>query len=268
MASTTFDNAAANDLSGLFVMEQKTLSNEQLETFYHDAFVEDQTRHFIALVGVGVHESKLVTDVGGGCGFFAKRLAYLTGRKVKVIDTDTASIETCRRNGVDAAYGDALNPDAMGGEGIITLNLILHHLVGSSEQITFELQRKALAAWRRHAQAVFVNEYIYESYLGNLSGWLIFQITKSRFLSGIGRVVSSVVPAFRANTFGVGVRFRAHEEWVRLFASAGFDVKRRLVGEEEHVSLPLRLLLIKHIRRDSFLLEPRHTHDSSINANA
>lgn len=28
---------------------QRTLSNDQIAAFYHDIFVEDQTRHFIAL---------------------------------------------------------------------------------------------------------------------------------------------------------------------------------------------------------------------------
>ena len=59
-------------------------------------------------------------------------------------------------------------------------------------------------------RAVFVNEYIYELYVGNVSGWLIFQVTKSRVLSWIGRVVSTVVPSLRAKTFGVSVRFRTH----------------------------------------------------------
>jgi SAM-dependent methyltransferase len=236
---------------------QKTLSNEQLEVFYHDEFVEDQTRDFISLVGTDAGGAKVVADIGGGCGFFAKRLSHLAGYTVKVIDTDPASVEACRRIGVAAVRGDALNPQMAGDEDIVSFNLILHHLVGTSEQVTLDLQRKALAVWRAHARALFVNEYIYESYVGNVSGWLIFQITKNRILSWIGRAVSTVVPSFRANTFGVGVRFRSHQEWVNVFALAGYDVKSSMIGDEEYVSPPLRLLLIKRIRRDSFLLKPR-----------
>lgn len=239
---------------------QKALSNGQLEAFRHDEFVEDQIRHFILLVGVDADGGKVVTDIGGGCGFFAKRLSDLTGHKVRVIELDAPSVEMCRRGGVEALRGDALDPPMAGDEEVVSFNLILHHLVGPSEQVTLDLQRKALAIWRAHSPAVFVNEYIYESYVGNLSGWLIYQITKSRILSYIGRVVSIVIPSLKANTFGVGVRFRAHQEWVRVFESAGYDVKSSAFGDEEDIALPLRLLLIRRIRRDSFLLQPRLTH--------
>lgn len=236
---------------------QKILSNEQVEAFYHDEFVEDQVRHFVSLVGATTGKSRTVIDVGGGCGFFAKRLAHCTGRTVRVLDLDPASIEACRRSGIEASRGDALKPEMLGDEEIVSFNLILHHLVGSSERVTLELQRKALALWRPHVRAVFVNEYIYESYFRNLSGWLIFQITRSGVLSAIGRIAAVIAPSLKANTFGVGVRFRAHGEWLQVFAQAGYDVQSRVVGDNEPVSLPRRLLLIRHIRRDSFLLVPK-----------
>ena len=233
---------------------KKSLSKHQIEAFYHNEFVEEQTRDFISLVGAESNGGKVVTDIGCGCGYFAKRLAHLAGYKVRVIDMDELSVEYCWRSDVEAVCGDALNPHVAGDEAIISFNMILHHLVGTSEQVTLDLQRRALAVWLPHVRAVFINEYIYESYIGNLSGWLIYQITKSRILSWIGRAVSTVMPSLKANTFGVGVRFRAHHEWLRLFASAGYDVKSCVIGNKEYISLPRRLLLIKCIRRDSFLL--------------
>jgi hypothetical protein len=238
-------------------VSQHLLSSEQVEAFRNDQFVEDQASHFMALLGPAAADPSEVVDVGGGCGFFAKRVNALTGRKVRVIDTDFASIEACRRAGVEAVCGDALCPELTGGEGIATFNLILHHLVGRSERETQDLQRRALGVWQRQVRAVFVNEYIYESYVGNFCGWFIFQITKNPLLSWVGRVVSTIAPSLKANTFGVGVRFRAHREWLRLFEAAGYEVKSSVLGSEEPVSLPRRMLLIKHIRRDSFLLQPR-----------
>ena len=235
---------------------QKILSTEQIEAFYHDQFVKDQSRHFVSLFGSNLPLKK-VTDMGGGCGFFAKRLENQAAYKVKVIDMDIASVQACRDAGIDATQGDALNPEISGDENIVSFNLILHHLVAQSDSATLALQIKALAVWQPHVQSIFVNEYIYESYLGNFSGWFIFRITKSPVLSWFGRVVSKVVPSLKANTFGVGVRFRASQEWRRVFESAGYIVKSSVVGNDEHVSLPRRLLLIKHIRRDSFMLEPR-----------
>jgi hypothetical protein len=160
---------------------------------------------------------------------------------------------------VEAVRSDALDPTIQGDEEIVSFNLILHHLIGGSERATTELQKRALASWKGRARAVFVNEYIYESFVGNLSGRLIFSITSNPILSWIGGRLAAVFPSFKANTFGVGVRFRAHEEWVRLFQSAGYSVTGRMVGEAEPVSPAWRLLLIKCIRRDSFRLEPSPT---------
>jgi len=234
---------------------QKKLSNEQIEAFYHDLFVEAQTRHFISLIK-SVSADKVVVDIGGGCGHFAKSLSQIGAHRLRVVDMDAISIDACKHAGISAIQGDAISPHVVGDEDIVCFNLILHHLVGNSEQITLELQRKALSVWRPHVRAVFVNEYIYESYLPNFSGWLIFQITKSSVLSWIGQKISIVIPTLKANTFGVGVRFRAHDEWRRVFSSAGYLVKDSVIGDEEHVSMPRRMLLIKRIRRDSFLLEP------------
>jgi len=234
---------------------QRTLTEQQIEAFHHDSFVDTQVRDFVALIPAP-SKGRLVVDVGGGCGFFAKRLSESSDWRVRVLDMDPSSIDACRRSGVDAVSGDALDPPITGQEHVVCFNLILHHLIGGSEAATVELQRKALQAWRTQACAVFVNEYIYESLFAHISGRLIFEITKSRALSWIGRKVAIFLPSLRANTFGVGVRFRAHEEWKRLFASAGYTVKAVAVGKAQITSLPLRLLMIKEVRLDSFLLEP------------
>lgn len=238
-------------------MTQVTLSADQIAAFYHDEFVEDQVRDFAAMVEPSSVGEGVVVDVGGGCGFFARRLRELRSFKVRVLDTDPVSVAACHGVGVDAMLGDALQPPRVGDERIVAFNLILHHLVASSEQATRELQRRALAVWAARAQAVFVNEYIYESYLRNFSGWAIFQITKSQLLSWFARLAASIIPAFRANTFGVGVRFRAHDEWLKIFAAAGYQTRSVAIGKPEPVAAPLRLLLIRTIRRDSFLLEPK-----------
>lgn len=234
---------------------QNKLSNEQVEAFYHDHFVEAQAGDFVRLLGA-MGGGKVV-DVGGGCGFFARRLGELTGRRVRVLDTDATSVESCRKAGIEAEVGDALAPRIAGDEDVAAFNLILHHLVGRSEAATRDLQRRALAAWRPKVRAVFVNEYIYESYVGGFSSWLIYRITKSRILSWLGRAVSTFVPSLRANTFGVGVRFRDRRQWRAIFEEAGYEVVGSLVGPDEVVSWPRRLLLIKRIGRDSFILKPR-----------
>ncbi len=240
--------------SGLVV--QRRLAADQLEEFYHENFVSDQVRDFNALVGA-VGEGRVVVDVGGGCGHLAQKLGEVSGIRTRVIDMDPASVEACTRAGVDARLGDALKPEIAGDEAVACFNLILHHLVGRTERETRALQIQALRNWRGRVDAVFVNEYIYESFVPELSGRLIFEITASSVLSFVARQVAKVVPPLRANTFGVGVRFRSRDEWVRLFDEAGYRVVAETTGEPEYISPPLRALMIKIIRRDSFRLEQK-----------
>ena len=133
-------------------------------------------------------------------------------------------------------------------------NLILHHLVGHGERETSSLQMRALDRWKGNDVRLFVNEYIYDSYVANASGALIYGITASSLLSSLAGFVARFLPSLRANTFGVGVRFRSEKEWRRMFEAQGWRVSNYKRGKEEHVSLPRRLLLIKSCRRDSFVL--------------
>ena len=245
---------------------QNTLSKKQIEAFYHDEFVASQVGDFIKLIGASVvSTSGKVVDFGGGCGFFAKALQNQAAFRVRVLDTDMQSISVCKQAGLEAVDNDALNPSMVGDEEVICFNLILHHLVGKTEAETYKLQKRALSVWHSNAKAIFVNEYIYESFvINNLSGWLIYQITSSALLSKLGGLVAKVFPSLKANTFGVGVRFRSHAEWIKMFESLGFLVVKTATGKQEDISLPRRLLLIKNCRRDSFLLKPKFTQTAPL----
>jgi hypothetical protein len=116
------------------------------------------------------------------------------------------------------------------------------------------LQKQALLPWENTNASIFVNEYIYESFVGYLIGRFIYSITSNKILSTIGTAIGRVIPSLKANTFGIGVRFRANDEWIKLFEECDFTVASMSYGEVEYTSMPLRLLFIKQIRRDSFLL--------------
>lgn len=46
---------------------QKILSAEQVEAFYHDEFVDDQVRHFVAMFGAeAAHKTLLTWEAGAG----------------------------------------------------------------------------------------------------------------------------------------------------------------------------------------------------------
>jgi hypothetical protein len=238
-------------------MEQRTLSSDQIGAFYHDEFVKDQVEHFDHLTRASPQTLSVpVVDIGGGMGYFASAVGEQLRRSVKVVDMDALSVEHCKSNGLEAELGDALALQPTAFSQIACFNLILHHLVAPTGRDTTRLQESALARWCVPGKFVFVNEYIYESYLYSLSAWLIYAVTSSRLLSKLAQTVSTVVPSLRANTFGVGVRFRSHAEWVELFGRTGFDVAKVAEGRMEHVSMARRVLLIKSIRRNSYLLLP------------
>jgi hypothetical protein len=235
-------------------IQQRVLTKDQVEQFYHDVFVTTQIKDFLGVMDEAGLPPCDVIDIGGGVGFFAEALAKASANRPEVVDMDPASVAACHKRGVCAIVGDALNPPPRSESSIVSFNLILHHLVGSSDAATLALQSRALSVWQGKARAIFVNEYIYDSAVGNASGWLIFQITSSQLLSAVGRLVARFVPSLQANTFGTGVRFRAHAEWVALFEGLGYRVAAYRRGPEENVSLARRMLLIKSCRRDSYLL--------------
>lgn len=241
--------------------QQRKLEQHQIETFYVDCFAKSQVDHFKRITDpLNFPDRSMIVDVGGGIGYFANELAGRSALQVRVIDADEASVDAClqlRNERIQAFIGDALSPKIVGDEYVVCFNLILHHLVGGSDFETRNLQKSALSAWMGHCHYIFVHEYIYESLIADFSGRIIFEITSSRFLSAIGKLIAKVIRSFNANTFGVGVRFRSQKGWRRLFEEAGFDVVQTAVGEREAVSTPLRALLIREIRRDSFLLSMR-----------
>jgi hypothetical protein len=237
---------------------QQQLSSNQVSEFYHDLFVTDQLAHFNEFLGKDVASLGTTVDIGGGCGFFARALAGTTHLNVRVLDIDETSLKACREAGVGSDYCDALSPTIRGDEEVACFNLVLHHLVAATARSTRAQQVRALAAWSAQVRYVFVNEYIYESYVWpKLSAFLIWTVTSSTLLSTVAKLVSRWVPSLRANTLGVGVRFRARREWEELFSEAGYRVVGHLRGEEEPVSLARRAMLIKSGRRDSFLLRPK-----------
>lgn len=233
---------------------QKMLNAEQITAFYHDEFVQQQAKHFKEIALHTVESGKVVVDMGGGCGYFASVIKREMNIPARVIDIDQVSVKSAQSLGIEAVVGDALKPTKKNDEGVVCFNLILHHLVANSEAETLALQSHAISAWRENGVKIFVNEYIYESCIANFSGWLIYQITKNKLLSAIGSSVARILPSLKANTFGVGVRFRSNSEWKKIFERSGFTVESELKGEPEFISLPRRLLLIKEIRRDSFVL--------------
>ena len=183
-------------------LAQVTLNQHQIEEFYVDCFAENQVEHFIHMTKeLNLNSTKRIVDIGGGCGYFARALHQKTGYLLRVVDRDTKSIDaviSLNNSKIEGEIGDALSPRIKGDESIASFNLILHHLIGNNESETRSLQKSALCYWIEKLDYVFVNEYIYESFISNLSGSLIFNLTRSKFFSIIGKVVGKFVPSLKS----------------------------------------------------------------------
>jgi hypothetical protein len=238
---------------------QVTLGDKQIAAFNTDRNASEQAARFIRFsqaVG-GIAPGRFVVDVGGGNGYFARELHARTGWSVRVIDSDEKSIDGCKAlaiAGVEAVVGDAIAPQIRGDEGAAAFNLVLHHLIGRTEADTAMLQEKSLRAWRGRVPFLMVSEISYDSLAFDLTGKVIFAVTSSKLLSKIAGVVGKFVPSLRANTLGVGVRFRSKREWLSFFDRSGYRVLEVVEGEPEPISIPLRFLFVKQIRSDFFLL--------------
>ena len=231
------------------------LSPEQVSEFFHDEFVQDQTRHFTMLV----QDFNRLSDLGGGVGHFAKAISEIYHKPVQVIDLDNESLRLAKENGLEVFYDDIIQTRHADKSDIVSLNLVLHHLVGGSQKKTDSLQVAALsnqANGKMEESKLFINEYVYESYISDeFASWAIFSITSSSFLSTVARQIGRFVPSLKANTLGVGVRFHSLRGWIQLFERAGWKVERHIEGQPEMISVPRRLsFALKSCRRDSFIL--------------
>jgi hypothetical protein len=239
-------------------VKQRELAAQQVSEFYHDAFVTTQVEDFRKLFdGVRLRSAKAL-DIGGGVGHFALAARQQLTLDCTVLDSDMESIARATEVGLKAELGDALTTRLGDDAPVACFNLILHHLVSGRWSTTLALQKQALANQLAGPpdKQLFVNEYVYESYVWQeFASRLIFAVTSSSVLSSIGRAVARFAPSLRANTFGIGVCFHTDRTWRRLFTQAGWRVEQVVEGDLEEISVPRRgVLLLRRCRRNSYRL--------------
>ena len=240
---------------------QRALSEEATDAFDHKWLFPVQVEHFSELTPFGRDEPFRLLDVGGGTGLFAQALQEQFPRcSLTILDTSAGSILKAEAKGLRAVHGSILDPPpALGAEpfDVVVFNMILHHLVGDSDEATEDNQKNALRVARgllNKGGRVVLNEYCYSGFVkDDLSGRLIYEITSSRALAGLVRTIGRLFPNhLAANTVGVGVRFRPLLSWARLGTEAGLVLERMIDGPPDPPSLARKcLLLIREVRRSS-----------------
>jgi len=234
---------------------QKKLNKYQIENFQNFLGDESQVDNLLNMVPYHFFTAdRVIVDVGGGNGFFYELLKNKINSKVVILDSDLNSIERCTEKGMTAYFDDVLNLEYKGRSDIVCFNLTLHHLIGENEELTYEMQCNALRVFAGKSIYLFIDEYSYDSFIFGLSGKLIYNITSNKFLSKIASIISIFFPSLKANTFGVGVRFREMNEWINLFEFSGYKVIKIIKGENIRIPFLRRLLFIRRQTKDSFLL--------------
>jgi 2-polyprenyl-3-methyl-5-hydroxy-6-metoxy-1,4-benzoquinol methylase len=131
------------------MLKQIRLNDDQISAFFNTEFEQDQLNHFESLFE-NIDFQGVIVDVGAGVGNFARLLTNKRKNKVRVLDIDPRSIEIAKGvgdNRIEAVVADAINPIILGDESVVTINLILHHLIGLTEATTRDLQESDLRVW-------------------------------------------------------------------------------------------------------------------------
>ncbi len=205
----------------------RSLSDSALDSF--DVEFRDWQPYLRFLRTHLADQPQWLLDVGGGNGRFVDGLlhAFPLARGV-LIDLAQSMVARNRSHPRKTALiGDANSfPEEVVRHryDLITLNVLLHHLVGDNDNDTRHNVLRCINKLRLLLSAhgrLIVYEQVYDRWFeaGPEPGAIVYGLTRLR-----NPLVVPVLRRMGANTAGVGVRFRSRTEWRRLFTSAGYDI--------------------------------------------
>jgi SAM-dependent methyltransferase len=252
-------------------MAELSLDDQALEQFDKD--FRDWPLYLQILTRTTASPVTSVLDVGGGNGVFLDRLLDVFPKAKGVLLDDSSYM--LRRNKAHLRkrllqHSALALSDAFSGErfDLITVNVLLHHLVGSTRRET----RTNVQCFLNEARALLVPggrlvvyEQCYEGWVPFVEpGSLIFALTSVR-----SPVLAKLMRRFGANTAGVGVAFRSESGWRRLFVRAGLELVENTAIHDDRLRVwRVFLLTIRRVCRRVFVLAPSHTSQALIGTNA
>lgn len=233
--------------------EQLHLRPEQISAF--DIQMRDAESVVAELKTYGISEIESALDLGGGNGVLCDRL-LLSGlcKKATVFDL---SDEMLRRNkrvaNKSIVHGDIFSdPEKLLGSksyDVVFINMVLHHLVGSSSKECLALLAKACENLRKLCTddalvVVYEQSYSRRLFFGPSPGRLIYYLTRIK-----NPLISSVFRMLGANTASVGVRFRSRDEWVTIFEAMGLSCVQKgdLIHKDNFGALKMLALNIGEV---------------------
>ncbi|HEY0105835.1 MAG TPA: class I SAM-dependent methyltransferase [Rhizomicrobium sp.] len=202
-----------------------------------------------------------ILDLGGGNGRFLDALleAFPTAQGT-LLDLSQAllarNVRQPRKRLVHGSIDDLRSLVGSQKFDVVTINWVLHHLVGDSyaqSQRNVVLCLETCASLLTPNGVIVVAENLFEGFGGtNAPSRIIYAITSNRW-----RLFARVARRF-FNTAGVGVCFENEDTWGRLFDRAGLRIHRHSRGAAWKVRWKHRLLIgllgLRSIRYGHFFL--------------
>jgi ubiquinone/menaquinone biosynthesis C-methylase UbiE len=208
-----------------------------------------------------------VLDLGGGNGLFADQLlARFPKSSVTILDISSLLLAknkpSYRKELIHGSIECMANILVGRRFDYITMNWVLHHLVGNSytacRKNCLETLMRCKLLLEPNGMLV-VAENMFDGYMGsNLPSRLIYTLTAIRWPWFV-RLTKHFF-----NTAGVGVYFQSRWAWHQMFAEAGYDV---IVFQQGLLwwwlvhslrGLMFHLLFIKSVSQGHFFLKPKN----------
>jgi ubiquinone/menaquinone biosynthesis C-methylase UbiE len=242
------------------------LSEEQNAAFDREFHSRQELECKFSLLGRDTGAFK-VLDLGGGNGLFADQvLARFPKSSVTVLDISSLLLaknkSSHRKELIHGSIECMANILVERRFDYITMNWVLHHLVGNSYSACRENCLETLERCKGLLEpngVLVIAENMFDGYLGsNLPSHLIYALTVIRWPWFV-RLAKRFF-----NTAGVGVCFQSRWAWHKIFAEAGYDL---IVFQEglfwwwlAHSlrGLMFHFLFIKSVSHGHFFLKPKH----------
>jgi ubiquinone/menaquinone biosynthesis C-methylase UbiE len=240
-------------------MQLGYLDESQNEAFDFEYHSEAELKAKLAFIReVFPNGPPQILDIGGGNGKFMDRvLAEFPESEGYLIDISQNLLDKNQPNAkkhlIHGSFEDLTKLLPGKTFDLITINWVLHHLVGPSYRLSVENVKQALAMTSKMLSAngiLFVAENEYQGLLeSNVPSHVIYTITKIRnpaFVALIRRYF---------NTAGVGVCFQSQRGWLNIFKRCGLSVDYYMQNSRWKHGVKKRLMFLL-----LFLRMQRHGH--------
>ena len=185
-----------------------------------------------------------ILDLGGGNGgFLDTLLGAIPYARATNLDISKHLLGTNkphpRKSLVHGSIEDLETVAAGERFDLITINWVLHHMVGPTHRACGRNVVAVLESAKRLLKpggAILVAETVAQGPFGtDLPGWLVYEITRIKQPLWV-KIFSKV-----ANTAGVGVCFHAQRAWERLFRKSGLRCEEAFTGFVWNYNLKRRI---------------------------